>query len=812
MSVSRSKDNDDTMSIMTASPPLVLRRVALFVDGMARAIILPFGPTLIDRLVYGEPSTSLAPGVAYYLAWVVSVYSLGRWLGTILASQFSFAPDRLPIMVARFAGAALALHIFTYGAGLKSVLWLVIIRLLSAMLVGLLCGITRNLSLPEDDWVYRNSSDVKLEEEAMRRREAYLDIAAGTAKIYLTGFAVSILSGGLLFRKVTKDHTFRALTGAYQYTLSPLFLVCIAVVTEIVLRTLFAMVSSKSDTSGKDENAMRQIVRRIVSDKKRYESYSPLPVCDSLQETIDEGECEYGFSDPLSGAAEIAALDDSLHYATPAVRSRMESYTSLDEFYDCRSVFSDMESSLASVPFATDDQICKYMDRKCIYSDGTPAYVPQGDCAATVPPNYLAFYKGNRNRAEKAWEVTQQWRCEKKVWKIHSMPNIWFPKIKQAYPHFAHGHSKAGYPVIYEQPGRMNLKELFQNGCAIDDMVRHYTFFMEFVSNRICTREEIRAKMGPDAPPHNSSSWGIMVVMDIKGAGLSHLSGDVIKYLKRAGDINTAHYPMSMKRAFLVNSPFWLAGAWSGIKGILPDSVHVDILSESKYPDALKEFIDEDQIPPEYGGTSPYPLGEHPYEIELRQLAEEVEDNEEDGVDEEMVTPPLVISAPSPAQEAVKLAASPLQFTPDRLKNSKTLKLSVSQPMRRKLGSVDRIVRQLDTTHDSPRKGSKAGDMGVFTITSVLFTTWSAVQGGIETALPLWILSPASEGGLGYSPSRSGVSMFCASLALLWSLRTKYSRLVSQLPSKVPMRAFRIGVGSESVLLALLALVTTSVS
>jgi hypothetical protein len=107
------------------------------------------------------------------------------------------------------------------------------------------------------------------------------------------------------------------------------------------------------------------------------------------------------------------------------------------------------------------------------------------------------------------------------------MPNRWFYKIKEAYPHFVHGNSKAGYPIIYEQLGRMNLKDLFRNGCEISDMVWHYTFFMEFVSNRICTRADVRSKLHPDSPQQGSSFWGTMVVMDVKGAGLTHLSGDV---------------------------------------------------------------------------------------------------------------------------------------------------------------------------------------------------------------------------------------------------------------------------------------------
>jgi hypothetical protein len=798
-------DSGEKTMVAPSQPPAVMRRFALFMDGIARAMILPFGPSLVYRLVYGnagEIHASTWSGVAYYFAAVVAIYIVGRWLGTVMAHQVSFSQKKLPVYIARLGGAALSLHIFTYGAGLASVSWLLIIRFLSATLAGLLCGITNGLSLPEDDWA---SKMVQIPDEdqaePMRRRGAYLDIASGTAKLFLTGFAVSILSGGLLFRKATKDSTFQALTGADQYSLSPLFLIGVAVSAEIILRGLFALAREPDvlDDASNAAGRVRGVVRRIIRDKPQEGKHPSTPQFTDLYEDADH------FIDPLRGSKHEGLLS----VASPYGRSRMESYASMDDFYDCRSVFSDMETSQTMVqPHADETELSLYVDSKCVYSDGTPSYVPQGDCIGTVPPNYLKFCNGNEPKAEKMWKESQRWRLEKKMWKIHTTPHRWFPRIKDAYPHFVHGFSKAGHAIIYEQPGQMNLKELFRNGCEIADMVRHYSFFMEFISNRLCTRPECRSQMGPDAPQHNSSSWGIIVVMDVRGAGLTHLSGDVVKYLKQAGDINSAHYPMSMKRAFVVNSPFWLAGAWSGIKGILPESVQVDILSESKYPAALREYIDEDQIPPEYGGTSPYSLGEHPFEKELIDLVESLE-NADDDIEEDS-TPPLVILTPSSSDTVENEETD--AFSPTVFSSAPSTPTG-TQPLRRRLGSVDRVRRSSynsnnSASHKLHKLGPFGGELDVFTIVSVVHALWSGVQGAIEVAVPLWMLSPPNLGGLGYSPSRSGVSMYCACLVLLWTMRTKSSKLVAQIPSVAPMRAYRIGAGSESALLILLAFVS----
>jgi hypothetical protein len=431
----------------------------------------------------------------------------------------------------------------------------------------------------------------------------------------------------------------------------------------------------------------------------------------------------------------------------------------------------------------------------------TPSYCPPGNESGTVPDNFVKFFHQNHDKAAHAWQVTQQWRRDQQVYKIHTQPHTWYTRIKEAYPHFVHGHSKQGYPIVYEQPGRMKLKELFRSGCQIDDMLFHYKFFVEYMANVLSFRPECQRLLCPHGERMETSKFGFMVVMDVKGAGLSHLSGEVIMYLKQAGDINSAHYPLSIKRAFVVNAPFWLAGAWSGLKGILPDTVQVDLLSEKKYPNALKEFIDEDQIPPEYGGTSPYKLGDHPYEVALCDLAQNKERLSVETVEAVSFPPSIITTATTPTSPAVlrgdmnRGSVTPIK-TPSR-----------SRPIRRRIGSVGRVRINSGVAVDA-EKGAAVSTREILIAVSILHTIWSAVQGAIEVSVPLWVLCPPRVGGLGYSPSRSGVSFFCASLCLMWTMRKKQSRMVAQIPSKYPMRALRIGVGSEASLLCLLALTT----
>jgi hypothetical protein len=396
-------------------------------------------------------------------------------------------------------------------------------------------------------------------------------------------------------------------------------------------------------------------------------------------------------------------------------------------------------------------------------------------------------------------QETQQWRQENNIWKIHTMPNVYFREIKEAYPHFVHGYTKSGFPVMYEQPGRMNLKQLFQGNCSIDDMVFHYIYFQEFLNHCLCASEELRRVAGKQSQPYNSSEYGLYVVMDIAGAGVSMMSSDILKYLNRVGKISGLHYPMTMKRACVVNCPFWASKMYSVVKGALPASVNVELLSGDNYTEGLRVHIDDDQIPPEYGGSSPYRLGEHPFEKQFEELVERSING-----DLEANADSMVVSSTPDGMLDVGLDDDLADFKTPRHASDPILP---EQNMRRRTVHSNASTKAQPSRNGSTAFETEAGKVGVDTVAFVSFfcAFWSAAQGGVEIAIPLWLSSPARFGGLGYSPSWSGTTMFSAAVLLFWLLTTRLSRMVSTLPREDPLRALRIGLGSEAVFLCLLA-------
>jgi hypothetical protein len=781
--------------------------------------------------------------VTFPVALTVALYSVGRWVGTAVAERMPIDHAKLAYSVARLGGVVFALHLFSFGAGLESLQTIMIIRFFSGALSGFLCRIT-NAKISSHDALDVCDEEVGfLSHGGVSSVSCFVEVTSGTAKMYATGFTISFLLGGALYGVVNRSEKMKNLTGGEPFTLSPMFFVFVAVVGEAALRFIFWYSSGLEvpKTACKDRTPRNQIMERSdgIGLRRRQLDIDPLDMISPVNTTSSEE-----FHDPLGNSrhalitpnrpprGRMNSTDASVKSRAreSGLRSRLDSAASTgSEFFDCESfgdladvIDIDVEEGIAVNAHAieygdnSDTDIAFYRDNMCVYDNGSPAFVPQGECEGTIGKRFLQFCGGNERKARQMWLATQRWRKDSNVWRIHTAPHPWFPRIKEAFPHFLHGHSKRGNPISYEKPGQMKLKELFREGCSVDDVVHHYLFVTEFMSNVLASKDELRSLRGDD--PHS-----IIVVMDVNGISVSLLSSDVVKYLKKAGDINTSYYPLSMARVLIVNAPFWLAGAWSSVKSLVPESVTVDILSTARTREGMLKYISEDQIPKEYGGTSSYSEGQHPYEIELRELVEKADK----GI--EFDQQPLVEKHSPGVGDSCSFDYSSQRWISEteglghdewlRTLNSASWKTEISssakkQPLRRRAGSSDhqrdRVLsfEKLGDTSSTPKtRNSSSGHGVVLVAVSCMFFVWNAIQGAVECLLCLWILTPAILGGLDYLPSRSGMSLFCAAIVILWLMRTKFARFVSQIPNKAPMRAFRVGVGSEMVLLVLIPLV-----
>jgi hypothetical protein len=815
-------------------------RLALFIDGASRATMLPFAPLLLGHLmqkshedVASPLPESMWPSIAWATAAMIVTYMVGRTIGSVIGAHSNLIrkiyKNTKSRAFTRTAGIVLALHLFCFGAGLKDAFWLYIMRFFMGVFIGIIMRVSS----------YGNR-------QGFNEKSLENIVEAGTAKVWLMGFAVSMLTSGVLYYPLCHSAVFTTLAGgdssSWSWLLGPVVFGMIVYLTDIVLNCLcgrFIVIPNDVDDRQRVQYDLDNSQKSYVKDDNIVESAHGSSAVKRRVRLGSTGNRARSGTNPRIRLGSYNGGGGNRSRLESNNRSRLDSSMSNDVFFDCEShctsesiTWGGLEDNgggaVSPLRVCASREVndhffstARYENGKCVYEDGSPAPVQAGLCAAHVPPAWQLIHK---SKASEMWEATKRWRIENKTYKIHSIPHSLFPKIKDGYQHYIHGYSKMGYPVVYEKPGSMTLKKYFADGSiTVDDMLHHYTFFMEFISNSLCSRPEVRERLDKRPENENASHWGFMVVMDVSGLSLGILSGDVLRYLQQAGKINSSHYPSSTRMALLVNSPFWLSGAFGKFKFLLPENTQADILSSSSQLEGMRKYIDDDQIPKEFGGSSPYALGEHPFEKELQRIVDQGMNNQDaEEEDDEFLLDSLYNHA-NDIQEDVSFDIpdhvhkvtcgedSVHKYKDVELGNLQTIPLLLSDsdldmdyaPFEDKAFITSRYVLSLRNGHKWKNAKYYAEEY-IFMMISIIHFIWCAAQGSLETIIPMWLLSPQVLGGLGYDPRRSAFALFTASIVVMWLLRSKMAKCVGSIPSNSPMRGYRIGVGSEAVILMIL--------
>jgi hypothetical protein len=243
----------------------------------------------------------------------------------------------------------------------------------------------------------------------------------------------------------------------------------------------------------------------------------------------------------------------------------------------------------------------------------------------------------------------------------------------------------------------------------------------------------------------------------------------------------------------------------------------------------MRKYIDDDQIPQEYGGSSPYALGEHPFEKELERVVEQGMkntnvDNDEDEkhLIEDLYNHGNDIHVHENFSFDIPEHVHKAGVRDDFCYNYKDIELGNLQsfPLLSSDSDVDKDFTSFEDKMSSNcryvislRNGHKwknakyYAEEYIFMMISTIHFVWCAAQGSLETIIPIWLLSPQVLGGLGYDPRRSAFALFTACIVVMWLLRSKMAKCVGSIPSNSPMRGYRIGVGSEAVILMILPFV-----
>lgn len=353
----------------------VLRTLVFFCDGMSWSYVLPSGPTALFRWFQPDASSSLlsllsvTPSSSFsfsstsyadlraiylYLESVIVVYVLGRCLGKLMSKQFQFAQSRAKysIRVTRVVTATLFVHIFA--AGIVPEAWTVVLRLVTAILAGMLCDMTSIASLGE----------VIV--------HAVWNVSTAT-KVHWIGFVTCVLLTSFIRAHQAIFLTPLAVIGvcvAAKLVFSPFFLTGIAVGAEIILRFLFAFTPDSHTTIPRQISTTRSAVQTrrnsTNSGSSRRSSFKTSRSSSSVE--VDETARPQRRS--------ITTRSSGLSSRRLSSRQSSASMEPKPDSNSTNSSFSSLEGSERAAHPTTlsyNSEICIYRDGQCVYPDGTPA-------------------------------------------------------------------------------------------------------------------------------------------------------------------------------------------------------------------------------------------------------------------------------------------------------------------------------------------------------------------------------------------------------------------------------------------------------
>uniref|UniRef100_A0A7S4DKR4 CRAL-TRIO domain-containing protein n=2 Tax=Lotharella globosa TaxID=91324 RepID=A0A7S4DKR4_9EUKA len=114
-------------------------------------------------------------------------------------------------------------------------------------------------------------------------------------------------------------------------------------------------------------------------------------------------------------------------------------------------------------------------------------------------------------------------------------------------------------------------------------------------------KESMSRKMGQRMYKH-------VVVLDMNGFGLRHMSPDVVRKLRKLMSFDSFMYPESLKHLYIVNAPWIFQKAWTMVKGILHETTQKRIKIVGKDQKTilrkLTRIVDLAQIPTWLGGQN----------------------------------------------------------------------------------------------------------------------------------------------------------------------------------------------------------------
>jgi hypothetical protein len=194
-------------------------------------------------------------------------------------------------------------------------------------------------------------------------------------------------------------------------------------------------------------------------------------------------------------------------------------------------------------------------------------------------------------------------------------------KVFTYFPTWISGFDKQLRPVAYRKFGKFEIWNILKL-TTMNQLIRFHAWETEMALNR----------MYKYTKQHHYNIETFLLVIDAAGWNLSLATSDAFTFIKGMAVTDSAHYPERLGTLLVINAPSVLAISWRVIQEFLDpvtkEKIQIYSTNRAKWEPVLRQYVDVDQLPVQYGGTVPDPSPE-----EALQSMNPVVDDE--GKDEE---------------------------------------------------------------------------------------------------------------------------------------------------------------------------------
>ncbi|OQR90671.1 hypothetical protein THRCLA_22524 [Thraustotheca clavata] len=222
--------------------------------------------------------------------------------------------------------------------------------------------------------------------------------------------------------------------------------------------------------------------------------------------------------------------------------------------------------------------------------------VPTGNLDDTLT-RYLTARNYEEKEALKLLRSSMKWREENNVGlytKQLMIPMEKMEAVRKYMPQGCHGVDKEGNVLFFEHLGFLDTDSMAKV-CKLEDVLTAHIQKCEYQMHQ--TYPNAANKFG-------KAMTKSTVIYNLSGIGIHTFKKVVYQFIKEVAVINQDHYPETLNRVFIVNTPLFFYGTWKLIEVFLNENSRKKITILGKnYRDTLLQYISPDQLPKELGGT-----------------------------------------------------------------------------------------------------------------------------------------------------------------------------------------------------------------